>query len=157
MSIATTLREYLENEGIEYDVLAHPLTQSASETAHAAHIPGDLLVKSVVLEDERGYVMAVIPSTHRVEIGKLSKHLNRKLGLATENELSRLFDDCETGAIPPIGQAYGMDVVIDDDCISERSDVYFEGGDHTELIHVSGRDFETLMSAVKHCRFTRHV
>jgi len=157
MSIATTLREYLENEGIEYDVLAHPLTQSASETAHAAHIPGDLLVKSVVLEDERGYVMAVIPSTRRVEIGKLSKHLNRKLGLATENELSRLFDDCETGAIPPIGQAYGMDVVIDDDCISERSDVYFEGGDHTELIHVSGRDFETLMSAVKHCRFTRHV
>ena len=157
MSIATTLREYLENEGIEYDVLAHPLTQTASETAHAAHIPGDLLVKSVVLEDERGYVMAVIPSTRRVEIGKLSKHLNRKLGLATENELSRLFDDCETGAIPPIGQAYGMDVVIDNDCISDRSDVYFEGGDHTELIHVSGRDFETLMSAVKHCRFTRHV
>jgi len=157
MSIATTLREYLENEGIEYDVLAHPLTQSASETAHAAHIPGDLLVKSVVLEDERGYIMAVVPSTRRVEIGKLSKHLNRKLGLATENELSRLFDDCETGAIPPVGQAYGMDVVIDDDCISERSDVYFEGGDHTDLVHVSGRDFETLMSAVEHCHFTRHV
>lgn len=157
MSIATTLREYLENEGIEYDVLAHPLTKSASETAHAAHIPGDLLVKSVVLEDERGYIMAVVPSTRRVEIGKLSKHLNRKLGLATENELSRLFDDCETGAIPPVGQAYGMDVVIDDDCISERSDVYFEGGDHTDLVHVSGRDFETLMSAVEHCHFTRHV
>ena len=157
MSIATTLREYLENEGIEYDILAHPSTQSASETAHAAHIPGDLLVKSVVLEDEQGYVMAVIPSTRRVEIGKLSKQLNRRLGLATENELSRLFDDCETGAIPPIGQAYGMDVVIDDDCLAQRSDVYFEGGDHMDLVHVSGRDFQTLMREVRHCHFTRHV
>ncbi len=157
MSISTTLREYLENKGIEYDLLEHPLTQTASETAHAAHIPGDLLVKSVVLEDEQGYVMAVIPSTRRVEIGKLSKHLHRRLGLATEDELSRLFDDCETGAIPPIGQAYGMDVVVEDDCLTECSDVYFEGGDHMDLIHVSGQDFQLLMGAAKHCKFTRHV
>jgi Ala-tRNA(Pro) deacylase len=156
MGIALTLREYLDRSGIQYDVLEHPYTYSASETAQVTHIPGDQLAKSVVLEDEDGYLMAVIPATHRVEIGKLHKRLNRQLGLATEHELELLFDDCETGAVPPIGQAYGLDVVVDD-AITENPDIYFEAGDHTDLIHVSGEDFRALMGNALHGRFSHHV
>lgn len=156
MGIAITLREYLDRSGVRYDVVEHPHTYSASETAQVSHIPGDQLAKSVVLEDEDGYLMAVIPATHRVEIGKLHKQLHRQLGLATEHELELLFDDCETGAVPPIGQAYGLDVVVDD-AIVENPDIYFEAGDHRDLVHVSGEDFRALMNNAGHGRFSHHV
>ena len=34
--------------------------------------------------------------------------------------------DCEPGAVPPLGAAYGLDVVVDDS-LTDHSDVYFEG------------------------------
>ena len=61
-----------------------------------------------------GYVLAVVPSTHRVEFGILQSILDKPLSLATEDELGRLFEDCELGAIPPIGAAYGVPVILDE-------------------------------------------
>lgn len=156
MAIAMTLRDYLDEKHIEYDTIKHQSSSCSSETAQAAHIPGDQLAKSVLLEDDSGYLMAVIPSTHRVQIGKLHKHLHRNLGLATERELESLFNDCETGAIPPLAQAYGIEVVFDD-AIRMNSDVYFEAGDHTELVHVSREDFLSLMADAHHGHFSKHI
>ena len=66
---------------------------------------GDQLAKGVVLEDDKGYVMAVVPSTHKIDMTILDRYLGRNLELATETELCQLFHDCEVGAIPPIGSA----------------------------------------------------
>ena len=68
----------------------------------------------MLLEDERGYVMAVLPASHRVDLKKLRRKLHRKLELATEEELGEIFRDCEIGAVPPLGAAYGVPVVYDD-------------------------------------------
>ena len=97
-----------------YDVLTHPHTATSGESAQASHVPGTRLAKSVVLEDERGYVMVVLPASRHVDLGELHRQLNRDLGLATETELGTLFSDCEIGALPAIGPAYGLETVIDD-------------------------------------------
>lgn len=60
------------------------------------------------LEDDKGYLMAVLPATHKVDLGVVRHQLKRELGLATESELADLFKDCEPGAIPPLGKAYGI-------------------------------------------------
>jgi Ala-tRNA(Pro) deacylase len=157
MAIAMTLKEYLDRLGVEYEVIPHIHTDTSMRSAQEAHVPGDHLAKSVILEDDGGYLMAVLPATHKLEIGRLQKQLNRhRLGLATEQELSSLFDDCEMGAIPPLGEAYGVDVVVDDS-LDEMSDVYFEAGDHTDLVHISGEDFHDLMVDAEHGRFSHHI
>jgi Ala-tRNA(Pro) deacylase len=79
-----------------------------------------------------------------------------QLGLATESELVGLFKDCEIGAIPPIGPAYGIETVVDDSLLQEN-DVYFEAGDHEELIHVSGKQFRDLVAGARYGRFSHHV
>lgn len=79
MSISTTLKNYIKRTGVSYEVITHSKSSYSAQTAAAAHIPGERLAKSVILEDDNGYVMAVIPATHHVEIGKLSKHLKRRL------------------------------------------------------------------------------
>lgn len=45
--------------------------------------------------------------------------------LADEGELGRLFRDCAPGAVPPIGECYGLDVIMDDS-IQEQPEVYLE-------------------------------
>ena len=156
MAIAITLQEYLDKSGIEYDVLPHAHTETSLDTAQNTHIPPEQVAKSVILEDEDGYLMAVIPASHHIELGQLSRQLERRLGLATEEELSDLFGDCELGAVPPIGEAYHMEVVMDDS-LEKCSDVYFEAGDHTDLIHVRGPTFLQLMRNARHGHFCRPI
>ena len=156
MTIALRLRRYLESEGIKYDTLAHTRTLTSSRTAQAAHVSGELLVKSVIVHHELGYVVAVAPSTHRVELGTLQGILNLRLGLATENEIGRLFDDCELGAIPPVGAAYGLAVVVDESA-DHLPDVYFEAGDHATLVHVTGDVFRRLTKNARRSHFSHHA
>ena len=156
MTVAARLRNYLDREGVRYDVVAHPRTFAASRSAQAAHIPGQQLAKSVVVHHELGYVICVLPSTHRVELGTLQAVLNKRLGLATETEVASLFDDCDTGAVPPIGAAYGVPVVLDES-LGEAKELYFEGGDHTSLVHVQGEAFRTLTRDAQHARFSHRA
>ncbi len=149
MSLAPTLRQYLADNGIAYEILAHQRTTSSLATAYAAHVPAGSLAKSVILEDERGYLMAVIPANCRLELGQVHRLLNRRVGLATEDSVAALFRDCEAGAVPAAGCAYGLDVLVDDSLV-EQPEVYVEGGDHRELLHMSNGQFRRLLSTARH-------
>ncbi|TIP97985.1 MAG: aminoacyl-tRNA deacylase, partial [Mesorhizobium sp.] len=76
------------------------------------------------------------PSTHRIELGTLQDVMHQRIGLASEDEVVSLFEDCDTGAIPPIGAAYDVPVIVDES-LGNAGDIYFEGGDHRTLVHVS--------------------
>jgi Ala-tRNA(Pro) deacylase len=156
MTTARKVEHYMRQHGVHYDVVTHPHSHSSIETAELAHVPGERLAKSVVLEDRDGYVMAVLPSTHQVKLGKLRCELNRNLRLANEDELKTLFSDCELGAVPPLGLAYGMTTVVDD-ALAQQPEVYFEAGDHEQLIRVNGDAFRTIMEHAGHGRFSHRV
>jgi Ala-tRNA(Pro) deacylase len=114
MSIAIKVSDFLAEHDVEYDVLTHAHTTNSGETAKSSHVPGARLAKSVVLEDDQGYLMVVLPASRRVDLGELHRTLNRNLGLAMESELGHLFSDCEMGALPAIGPAYGVETIVDD-------------------------------------------
>jgi Ala-tRNA(Pro) deacylase len=145
MSIAASVRQYLAQEGVEYSTVTHPRTRDSSHSAEAAHVPGDRLAKCVMLGDDNGYLMAVIPASHRLDLTAVCHELNRDLSLASEREIMELFKDCDPGAVPPLGCAYGIETVLDQS-FGDMPDAYFEGGDHESLVHVSGRDFLKLMA-----------
>ncbi|MEE8428134.1 MAG: YbaK/EbsC family protein [Gammaproteobacteria bacterium] len=155
MAIAGTVFRYLTERRIPYDVLSHSHTGSSMETAQVAHIPGVRVAKSVVLEDDHGYVMVVLPASRRLDLGELHHQLKRPLGLVSERELSALFQDCDMGAVPAVGPAYGIETVVDDTLV-EQPDVYMEAGDHEQLIHLSGEDFESLLEQAQYLHISRH-
>lgn len=156
MTIAHTAQNWLDQHGVHYEVLTHAPTTDSAHSAEAAHVPGHQLAKSVLLQDPSGYLMAIVPATHRVDCGALHRQLDRPLGLATEREVATLFSDCEAGAVPALGQAYGIDVIVDD-ALADAEDVYFEGGDHRTLVHLQGSDFRRMMAGAGHGRFSRRM
>jgi Ala-tRNA(Pro) deacylase len=155
MAIAASLRDYLADHDIAYDEIVHDRAMTMLEAARRAHLPDDCVVKAVVLEDDDGYVLAAVPASHHVRLTAVRKALNRRLGLATEGELAGLFGDCEVGAAPPVGAAYGLENVVIDESLDAKPDLYFEGGDHCTLIHVRGAEFGRLMSDARHMRISR--
>ena len=156
MAIAITLREYLQNQGISYDVIDHRRTDSTLNTAEAAHIPGDRMAKSILLGDDESYMLAVIPATHRLEMGQLIQLTGRKLSLISEQELQQAFADCETGAVPPTGPPYGIETLVDASLL-KQPELYFESGDHGKLIHISREKFKELESDAIVGEFSRHL
>ena len=153
MTIAKKLQDYIDREGIAYDTVPHHRTATTSQSAQAAHVPGSRLAKTVVVHHETGYVLAVVPSTHRIELTTLQEVMDRRLGLASEDEVSTLFSDCDEGAAPPVGKAYNVPVIMDES-LGNANDVYFEGGDHRTLVHVTGPNFRTLMKDAQVARFS---
>lgn len=153
MTIAEKLQDYIERRDIPYETVAHHRTATSSQTAEAAHVPGSRLAKSVVIHHETGYVLAVVPSTHRIDLTTLQTVLDRRLGLASEDEVALLFTDCDVGAVPPVGAAYGIPVILDES-LNDAKDVYMEGGDHRTLVHASGPDFRRLMQDAQVARFS---
>jgi Ala-tRNA(Pro) deacylase len=156
MAISISLKDFLDQHSIQYDLVPHKYTSNSLSAAHAAHIPGDRVAKSVLLQDDFGYMMAVLPATHRISLSDLKMHTHRQLALADENEISEIFSDCELGAIPPVGEAYGMETIVDDS-IAEQSDIYLEAGDHEVLIHMESEQFADLMESADHSRFSVHI
>jgi Ala-tRNA(Pro) deacylase len=112
------------------------------------------VAKCVLLEDERGYIMAVVPASCRLDLAEIERLLGRHLTLASEAELAGIFSGCETGAVPPIGAAYNIPTAIDD-ALLRLPDVYFEAGDHEELVHVSREAFAGLLPHSTHGRYSR--
>jgi Ala-tRNA(Pro) deacylase len=156
MTIAASVQQCLAREGVDYDVIAHERTRDSNHSAQAAHIPGDRLAKCVMLADDNGYLMAVVPATHKVDLGAVHRRLNRELGLATDRELLELFKDCEPGALPPLGLAYGINAILDESLV-DAADIYFEAGDHRALVHMSGRDFLKLMANAPRRTISHHL
>jgi len=153
MTMASTLRRHLE--GLEYQVVNHPMTASSSETAQSAHVSGNRIANSVVLRDGEGYLLAVLPAAHHLSLKMLQDWLGRSFALASEQEIGRLFPDCELGAVPPLGGAYGLDAVLDER-LAGLDEVCFEGGDHQTLVRIGGEQFRNLMSGAKFGRFSTH-
>ena len=155
MAIAITLKRYLADQGIEYDVMTHRPTVSSSHSAEASHVPGDFLAKAVIVKDEDHFLVAVLPASHHIQLRELSRLLDRPVGLATEKEASEVFTDCEPGAFPAIGSAYGLDVIVEDS-LAGQADVYVEGGDHASLVHLTAPQFRSLMEHARYGRFSLH-
>ena len=149
MSIASRVKWFLDVNRVPYEVIVHPFTRSSRETARVSEIPGEKLAKAVILEDEQGFLMPVVPATRRLDLDKINRALHRDLHLASGPDAASLFFDCDEGAIPAMGAAYGIPTIIDDDLLG-LGDIYFEGGDHVDLVHMDGADFFSLVPDANH-------
>jgi Ala-tRNA(Pro) deacylase len=153
MTIAKTVEKFLNEHAVRYKVLEHPRSMSSRETANASHLPPSDIAKAVVLGDDKGYVMAVLPSDRHVELHKLAEKLGRSLDLVSEARLGAVFKDCEPGAIPPLGPAYNMETIVDESLVGHDK-IWFVAGDHDRLCAVSGEDFVRLLSRARFARFS---
>jgi len=151
MALANRLKWYLDSHGIDYEVVHHEHSQSSVDSGRKAHLPTGRIAKCVLLEDERGDLLAVLPAPCHVSFRAVQDLVHRRLELASESELAWIFDDCEIGAVPAAGDAYNLPMLVDDSLL-RMPDLYIEGADHEDLMHLHGDGFYKLVENATHGR-----
>jgi len=143
---AQKLKEFLDSHNVEYVTINHSPAYTAQKIAELAHIPGKELAKTVVVKLDGKFSMAVLPASHRVDLDYLKRGVTAgNVEVASEAEFKDLFPDCEVGAMPPFGNLYDMDVYVAEK-LTEDEEIAFNSGSHTELVKLSYKDFENLVS-----------
>ena len=94
---------FLEDNHITFERLYHAPAYTAQRRASHLRVPGRLLIKSVLLRAPAGYLLAVLPADAHVDLAALEHLLNGSVRLATADEISEIFRDCEWGALTPFG------------------------------------------------------
>jgi Ala-tRNA(Pro) deacylase len=156
MAIAETVKNYLSQKSIHYDLVSHPHSGSSHETAQAAHVREDHIAKGVIVKDDLGYAMVLVPAINYIDMKHLRRELDRELKLVEEDEFVPLLPDCEPGAVPPIGQAYQIETFLDES-LTSLANVYLEAGDHENLVQLSGNDFKALQSGVRRGHYSNQI
>jgi len=143
--LSKKLRDCLDQNRVQYQSIPHNLAYSSQETARCTHIPGREFSKTVLVKADGKLMMAVIPATQTLDLDLLRKNLHAKtLELAREDEVSSKFSDCESGAIPPFGNLYGMDVIASTSLKADQN-ISFNGGTHQDLVKLKYQDFEDVV------------
>lgn len=139
------LKEFLDREKIKYVSIVHSTAYTAQEVAASAHVTGRELAKTVIVELDGEMAMAVLPANRKIVLQDLREVTgSEEVKFASEEEFRQRFPDCETGAMPPFGNLYGMDVYVAE-ALTHNAEIAFNAGSHTEVIRLAFRDFERLV------------
>ena len=139
------LKEFLDSHKIKYVVISHSPAYTAMEVAQSAHIPGKDLAKVVMVMLEGRTCMAVMPATRKLDLERLRQAADvSEARIATEEEFRKLFPECETGAMPPFGNLYGMEVFVSS-LLAEDREIAFNAGSHTEVVKLTYADYARLV------------
>ncbi len=139
------LHAFLDDNQVKYLKIGHSPAYTAQEIAAAVHIPGKEMAKTVMVKIDGKMTLAVLPADQRINFEKLRDGTgSSEVKLADESDFGDLFPDCTLGAMPPFGNLYGIDVLVDSS-LAEDDKITFNACTHTELIQLSYHDFENLV------------
>ena len=155
MPMLNALREALEANHIPYLLQTHPRVYSSQETAAVLHVPGTQMAKVVIVKKDRQPLMTVLAASHRVNFSHLQAALGGEVELAREQEFRRLFPYCETGAEPPFGNLFGLEVWVDM-ALTEDEKIVCNAGNHYQTVLLRYADFAWLVQP-QVALFAEHV
>ena len=139
---------FLEEAGVDFDVLEHAHTERAADEAAALGIGPEEVAKTVVLVAPSGNVRAVLAASERIDLRKVAALLGvggKKVHLASEDDLARDYPDFELGAVPPFGGR--DDQVVVDEPLAGRDSVVLEAGRHEKSVRLKTADLLRLTRA----------
>jgi Ala-tRNA(Pro) deacylase len=150
------LVKFLKSNKVKFELRHHPARYTAQEVAAAEHITGEDVAKVVVVRSDDQFAMCVLPATYVLDMKKAKKVVGgKKVALATEAEMSKLFPDCEVGAMPPFGKEYGLSLFVEEHLAAQEK-VLIPAGTHEDSVLLAWKDYERL-AAPKVASFGKHV
>jgi Ala-tRNA(Pro) deacylase len=148
--------EFLEESGVRYEVTEHEPAFTAQQMAAVEHEPGQYVAKPVIIKADDKCLMCVLSACYKVDLRALKKQLGvKRVELAEENEIEKLFPDCELGAEPPFGNLYDLPTYMDK-ALEEDDHIMFQGGSHERAVRMSMDDYRKLV-APNVLEFSYHV
>ncbi|MBW0148898.1 HDOD domain-containing protein [Marinobacter arenosus] len=138
MALAARLERFLARKGLPYTDLRIDQVANLDAAVIASGQPQADFIQATLLIDISGVVMAVHKFDSSLDMDAVHQLTGRNLQPLTARQTMRLFSDCDPGFIPPIGAAYDLPVLVDED-VARAERVLLSGGTDHGLLDMEGR------------------
>jgi Ala-tRNA(Pro) deacylase len=143
------VRDFLLARSVRFEIMLHAPSHSAAHLAGSVHVPGRSVAKAVLVRAGDIFALAVLPATHRIDLGRLALALGvDEVQVATEAEVEGIFADCEPGALPPFGRPYGLTTILDAS-LAAGPEIVFVANTRHECVRMRFKDYERIEEPVK--------
>jgi Ala-tRNA(Pro) deacylase len=150
------LQDYLKENGVAFQTHDHPPAYTAQEVAAEEHVSGNILAKSVVVSADGKFALCVVQASRKLDMAKIAKAAKaKKVRLADEAEMAKLFPDVEVGAEPPFGNLYALPTLVDANLAADE-EIVFQGGSHRQAIRMKYADYARLVKPTV-CDLAAHL
>jgi prolyl-tRNA editing enzyme YbaK/EbsC (Cys-tRNA(Pro) deacylase) len=152
-AVTARLTAWLGTTGVPFRVLEHAPVRTSAEAAAVRGTPLEAGAKALVVRADDRPLHLVLPADRRVDNARLRGLLDvRRLRFVTPDELLAL-TGCVPGAVPPFGNLFGLDVLVDEQ-LTRCEEIAFNAGSRTVSITMRCVDFVRLTRA-RVCRYVQ--
>ncbi|KEF31053.1 MAG: HDOD domain-containing protein [Gammaproteobacteria bacterium] len=145
MALAARLERFLARKGIAFSDLSIDQVTNLGAAVIASGQPQSEFIQATLLIDISGVVMVVHMFDSTLDLDAVQEMTGRRLQPLTARQTSRLFSDCDPGFTPPIGAAYELQVLVDED-VTTADRVLFTGGTDRGLVEMDGRSLRLALA-----------
>lgn len=150
--------EFLSDRKVHYEHVQLPATKNIKSTIQAAKmlkLPLEHVLRSVLLKDEEGYLLAITSCAQVIDYPELCRALHRDLNVvpAHLSPFAHLFDKT-LASYPPVPNMMDIQALLDVTVVLECDQIYMQSGTGGNLIKLSGHDFKRILPSVWKEAFT---
>ncbi len=133
---ATLVKNYLARHQVDYR-----LWPDAEQNSPPLHYNSGEFVRTFLLQTNKDYVMAVTRILEDIDLYTFKQYCGaEQVRIVPDQELAKIFPDCDPTALPPIGQLFGLDVYCSDKLLQNNA-ICFNPGTHDQIIRVATKEF----------------
>lgn len=104
-----------------------------------------LIIRAKYSSNESKFVMLVLPGDSRFDKQKVSLLLQTKdIRFATEVEVSAVTNGVELGGVPPFGNLFSLEVIVDPSLLKHEK-IIFNAGDQRFSVAMKTEDYVTMV------------
>ena len=131
------LLDWLRRHRIDFELHEHAPAFTAASTARADGVDARTFAKVVgVATDDGRVALLVVDAPDRVDLRKARMVLGAdEIRLMSEPELTALAPGCEAGALPAVGELFGV-LVVADYAVEDDPEISFNAGSHRTSVRV---------------------
>ena len=114
--MATTydILKYLSENDVEYSLLTHEPITTALNLAKTIKLPAHIIARTILIKTEKQFWMIVLPADRKVNIEAVCRILGANCAReADAGDWSFYFPDCDMDTMPPFGNLYGINILVE--------------------------------------------
>lgn len=149
--VVEKIKEILRESHCWFETFEHEPVRTSEEaarvrTAYSLHQGAKaMIVRVKSSEQDKRFVMLAFPADLRFDKEKVKVLLSIKdVRLATEQEVSSITGGVELGGVPPFGNLFGLEIIVDPK-LFQNEKIIFNAGDRRFSIAMRSEDYQGLV------------
>jgi len=149
--VTTQIIDLLKDRNVWFEKFEHEPVRTSEEAAkirdgYTLHQGAKaIIIRVKITTSNKKYIMLVIPGDMRFDTDKVKQIYNAKnVSFATVEEVSRLTDGVLPGGVPPFGNIFGLEVIVDPKLL-ENDKIIFNAGDRSFSVGMKSEDFKNIV------------